>query len=67
MTTMVRWLEVQGYRLCWRGDWITRLWAPIWFRFYCPYPIIEDVSARACIKAGHCGCNNGADTKADHE
>jgi len=57
---MRRWLEIQGYRLCWgsAGYWFTYIWAPIWFRFYCPYPIIDNLTARACIKAGKCSCSN---------
>jgi hypothetical protein len=26
----------------------------------CPYPVISDHSARACIEAGHCGCDKGS-------
>ena len=26
----------------------------------CPYPIIFNWSVKACVKAGHCGCNKGA-------
>lgn len=55
---MKRWLEGIGYSLCWRGDWISRAWCPVWFHFYCPYPIISDYTARACIAAGKCGCSN---------
>lgn len=32
--------------------------AAIYYRFHCPYPIIADRSARACIAAGCCGCKN---------
>lgn len=56
---MPDWLDSIGYRLCWRSDWVARLWAPVWFRWRCPYPIIKDHSVRACIAAGHCGCDNG--------
>lgn len=61
---MKRALEEFGYRLTWwfylnhRCEWLGDLWCKIWFRFYCPHPIIDDMTARACIKAGHCGCNN---------
>lgn len=55
---MRRWLEELGYRMCWGQSWFASLWASIWYRYYCPYPIIEDFTARACIKAGKCGCNN---------
>jgi hypothetical protein len=51
------WVEF-GYSLCFRGDWIGNLWSRIWYRWYCPYPIIDDCSVRACIAAGHCGCDN---------
>lgn len=47
-----------GYALCFRGDLISNLWSRIWFRWYCPYPVIEDQSAHACISGGHCGCDN---------
>jgi len=55
---MKRLFEEWGYGLCFRGDWIARLWCPLWYRWYCPHPIIADHSARACIAAGACGCNN---------
>jgi len=55
---MKRRLEEFGYSLCWRGDWISRIWAPIWFAYYCPYPVIKDWRAVACINAGQCGCSN---------
>ncbi|RZN19508.1 hypothetical protein [Bradyrhizobium sp. Leo121] len=46
-----------GYRLCWRGDWIGDIWPLIWHRWYCPYPVvIGNNSAKACVKAGYCGC-----------
>lgn len=56
---MTKWIETIGYRLCWRGDWVTRIVAPIFFRWRCPHPIIADHSVKACIAAGVCGCNNG--------
>jgi hypothetical protein len=52
-------LEEWGYRLCWRGDWISSAWSRIWYRWYCPCPVIENFTARACIRAGMCGCSNG--------
>jgi hypothetical protein len=55
--------ELWGYQICWRGDWISDLWSRIWFRWYCPYPVIEDHKANACIAAGKCGCSNGADVR----
>lgn len=51
---IITWL----YGLTMRGDWITSIVAPILFRWYCPYPIQDDWTARACIEAGTCGCNN---------
>jgi hypothetical protein len=30
----------------------------VYYRYRCPYPVIEDPSARACVEGGHCGCNN---------
>lgn len=35
-----------------------RIWGQTYARYYCPRPISEDKTARACIAAGHCGCNN---------
>lgn len=32
--------------------------AALYYRFRCPYPIIANKSARACVEAGCCGCNN---------
>jgi hypothetical protein len=55
---MKRAIETFMYGLCWRGDWITRLVGPIWFRWYCPHPVRSDWSARVCIAAGDCGCDN---------
>ena len=47
------------YRL---GFWLElhfpRIWGVTYARYYCPRPIIKDRTARACIAAGHCGCNN---------
>jgi hypothetical protein len=55
---MLIWLDTFCYGLC-RGDRrFGRLWASIWYRYRCPYPIITDHSARACVAAGHCGCDN---------
>lgn len=64
---MRRWIETQGYVLVWnlalrRGPawrWLHDTWADFWYRHYCPYPTIDDsLTARACIKAGACSCNN---------
>ena len=53
-----RW-EDFGYRLCWRGDWISDLWSRIWFHWYCPYPVVIDNStAKRCVLGGYCGCSN---------
>lgn len=50
--------EEWGYALCWREGRIAGLWARVWYRFYCPYPLTENHSARACIASGNCGCDN---------
>jgi hypothetical protein len=66
---MKRWLETQGYALCvnlavlrvcrgWPIGWLENVWAAIWYRYYCPRPAINDWTARACVNAGYCGCNN---------
>lgn len=64
---MKRWLEEHGYALVWRlalrrgriGRWLHDHWSAFWYRHYCPYPVIHDLTARACIAGGHCGCSNG--------
>ncbi len=53
-----------GYDLCMRADWIGGLWARLWYRFYCPYPLRDDHSAAACIAAGDCSCDNNKWVKA---
>jgi hypothetical protein len=55
---MKRAFEEFMYGLTMRGDWITRIVAPLWFRWYCPHPLRADMTARACVEAGDCGCNN---------
>ena len=63
---MRQWIEAQGYAMVYRlaalegpaGRWLHDLWAGIWYRYYCPYPIIADNRARACVRAGDCGCSN---------
>jgi len=60
---MRRWLETQGYVLVWKlallnWRWLHDAWAGFWYRRYCPHPIIHDLTARGCINAGHCGCDN---------
>jgi hypothetical protein len=55
---MMVWLDTLGYRLCWRGGRLAGLWARIWYRYRCPYPVIPDHSARACVLSGECGCEN---------
>ena len=66
---MKRKFERWMYGICWRGDWIARVIAPVWYRFYCPYPTQPDLTARACIKSGNCGCDNStfAGTRADQQ
>jgi len=63
---MKRWIEAQGYAMVYRlagiegpiGRWLHDRWAEIWYRYYCPHPIIADNRARACVAAGDCGCSN---------
>lgn len=58
---MKMWLIIWGHRLCWRGDWISRALSPVFFYFFCPYPIREmngRYSAKACNQVGCCGCSN---------
>lgn len=55
-------LERKAYELTMmrRPDWLVGLWSLIWFHWYCPRPIIENWTARACVRDGKCGCNNRA-------
>lgn len=46
------------YGLTMRGDWISRIVAPVWFRWYCPYPLSHNWTARRCVERGDCGCDN---------
>lgn len=66
---MRRWLEQRGYDLCatlaiwrvcrgWPVAWLENAWTGIWYRFYCPHPTLDNWTARACVKADCCGCNN---------
>lgn len=65
---MKRWLETQGYVLVWTlalrkgrvARWLHDRWSGFWYRHYCPCPIASSGgwTARACIRAGNCGCNN---------
>jgi hypothetical protein len=67
---MKRWLETKGHALCiwlavmrvYHGQpwgWLETAWTGIWWRYYCPYPTIDDWTARACFKSGNCGCSSG--------
>lgn len=44
------------------GFWLEihfpRIWGQTYARYYCPRPIGDAKTARQCIAAGHCGCNN---------
>jgi len=44
------------------GFWLElhfpRIWAVTYARYYCPRPIGDARTARQCIAAGHCGCDN---------
>lgn len=66
---MKRWLEKQGYILCttlavwrvcngWPVAWLENIWTGIWYRYYCPRPVVDDWTARACVCACQCGCSN---------
>jgi hypothetical protein len=68
---MRRWLETFGYSICfrlaalrvfhgWPVGWLESAWTAIWYRYYCPYPIQDNWTARACVRGGHCGCDNFA-------
>jgi hypothetical protein len=62
-----RGIDRAGYRLCWRVSWFSQfVWCPIWYRWRCPYPIIDDHSVRACVASDNCGCDHGA-TKVSRE
>jgi hypothetical protein len=52
---MTNWIDKFGYRLAQRFQW---RFAPLWYRWRCPYPILDDHSVRACIAADCCGCDN---------
>ena len=51
-------LQQWGYAQCFGCTWRSRVWARIWYYFFCPYPVIDDPRASACVKAGACGCDN---------
>lgn len=51
---IVAWL----YGRTMREDWIAGIIATVLFRWYCPYPLLDDWTARTCIREGLCGCNN---------
>lgn len=62
-------VETIGYKLCWelafrrvcRHRWwgiLERLWTPLWYRYYCPRPVISPWTAKACVRSGNCGCEN---------
>ncbi len=38
--------------------WLEDHWLAVKYRFRCPYPIDGHKSARSCIRAGLCGCDN---------
>lgn len=69
MSDMRRWLERCGYGLCftlafwrvckhWPVSWVEHAWTWVWYRYYCPYPVVDEWTARACVRSGNCGCNN---------
>lgn len=59
MPKILMWI---AQRMPWRVLYYTRF--GVWFqtrllyRYCCPRPIIDDISARACVLAGCCGCDN---------
>ena len=66
---MRRWLETRGYIFCnqlavwrvcnrWPVAWLENIWTGIWYRYYCPRPVIANWTARACVEGCHCGCEN---------
>lgn len=66
---MKRWLEKQGYAFGYwlavkatyrQGRWrrLELIWNAVWWRYYCPRPVIDDWSVRACIMSCNCGCSN---------
>jgi hypothetical protein len=66
---MKRYLETKGQALCgwlavmrvYHGQpwgWLEAVWIGVWWRYYCPRPVIDDWTARACANSGNCGCNN---------
>lgn len=63
------WMEKKGQSLCiwlavmrvYHGQpwgWLENIWISIWWRYYCPRPVINDWSAKACVNSGNCGCDN---------
>ncbi len=49
-----------GYAQTMYGNWFSDQWSRIWFRWWCPYPVIADHRAKACVASGNCGCGNRA-------
>lgn len=45
------------YRTLFRLVFGTRF-EPLLYRWFCPYPIAGNVTARSCYRAGTCGCDN---------
>lgn len=50
--------EEWGYAHAWSINWFWDRFARLWFRYYCPRPVIDDPSAKACVRSGNCGCDN---------
>lgn len=66
---MRRWFEIRGQALCtwlavmrvYHGQpwgWLEAAWVAVWWRYYCPRPLLDDWTARACVNGGCCGCDN---------
>lgn len=45
------------HRLLFRLTFGTR-YEPWLYRWFCPYPIAGNVTARSCYRSGDCGCDN---------
>lgn len=58
MGSVLHWIAL---RMPWRLLLLTQfgMWFQgILYRYRCPRPIIDDPTARACVLAGKCGCDN---------
>lgn len=51
---------VRGYRFFWVADGHPSGGYFDMTEKTCPYPVLNDWSVRACVRAGHCGCSKGS-------